>query len=85
MDLSIPAIPCPVCEDPASNLTPPHFDGVIIRCDKCRDFEISGMAFGKLQELDLLERIDVLRKAQKLAEPGARPTITGDLLLKSNC
>ena len=76
MDLSIPAIPCPVCEDPASNRTPPDFDGLIIRCDKCRDFEISGTALGQLQKLDLLERIDVLRKAQRFAAPGARPTIT---------
>jgi len=76
MDLSIAAIPCPVCEDPASNRTPPDFDGLIIRCDKCRDFEISGTALGKLQELDLLERNDVLRKAQQLAAPGGRPTIT---------
>jgi hypothetical protein len=73
MELSIP---CPVCEDPARNRTPADFDGLIIRCDKCRDFDVSGTALGKLQKLDLVDRIDVLRKAQELAAPGVRPAIT---------
>jgi hypothetical protein len=76
MDRSIPSIPCPVCEDPASNRTPPDFDGLIIRCDHCRDFEVSGTALSKLEKLVLLERIDVLRKAQQKAEPGRRAVIT---------
>jgi hypothetical protein len=72
-------IPCPVCEDPARNRTPPGFDGQIIHCDKCRDFEVSGTALRELQKLDLLERIDVLRRAQSLAAPGERPAINRGL------
>jgi hypothetical protein len=45
--------------------TPPDFDGLIFRCDHCRDYEVSGTALGQLEKLDLLERIDVLRKAQQ--------------------
>ena len=78
MDRSIPSIPCPVCEDPASNRTPPDFDDLIIRCDHCCDYEVSGTALGKLEKLDLLERIDVLRKAQQKSEPGRRAVITTD-------
>ena len=55
---------------------PPDFDGLIIRRDHCRDYEVSGTALGKLEKLDLLERIDVLRKAQQKAEPGRRAVIT---------
>jgi hypothetical protein len=76
MDRSIPAITCPVCEAVASNRTPPGFDGLIVRCDNCRDFEILGTVVTKLQGLDLNLRKDALMKARGFTQPGARPSIT---------
>jgi hypothetical protein len=63
-----------VYEDPTSNRTPAGLDGLTIFCAKCRDFELSQT---HVEKLDLVERIEVLRKAQDLVAPGTRPTITG--------
>ena len=49
---------------------------MIIRCDVCRDYEVSGSALAMLQRLDLAERALLLQKAQRFAAPGSRPVIT---------
>jgi hypothetical protein len=76
MDLSIPSIQCPVCGSLASNRTPPDFDGLIIRCNGCRDYDVSGTLLNKLRGVSPGDRNAVLRKAHRLAEPGTRASIT---------
>ena len=76
MDRSIPSIPFPVCRSSASNRTPPNFDGQIIRCNNCRDIEISGSVLAELQSLDRTARAVALQKARSLSQPGSRPVIT---------
>ena len=36
---------CPVCTRPAENLTPNTLDGVVVGCDHCGDYRVSGTAF----------------------------------------
>jgi hypothetical protein len=76
MDRSIPSIPCAVCRRTASNRTPPDFDGVIVRCASCRDYDVSGTVLRKLEQLPIADRLVVLGKARNSAEPGRRPSIT---------
>jgi hypothetical protein len=67
---------CSVCAAPASNITPGDFDGLVVRCPHCHDYEIAGTVMDKFLRLQLSERMDVLRKAQAQAKPGIRPSIT---------
>jgi hypothetical protein len=69
-------IKCPLCGDAASNRTPAGFDGLVIRCNGCRDYDVSGPALEKLQGLRVSERLEVLREARELASIGTRPSIT---------
>jgi len=69
-------ITCPLCGDAASNRTPAGFNGLVMRCYSCRDYDVSGPALEKLQGLRVTERLEVLREARELAPIGTRPSIT---------
>ena len=67
---------CSVCGAPAQNITPHDFDGLVVRCAHCREYEIPGTVLNQLLRLTLTERIEVLKTAKKHARPGVRPSIT---------
>ena len=72
---------CPVCRANAEQITS-TFDGVSIVCPMCGEFDVASsvMATGQLRKLELEQRGDVLDKARRSAQPGARPVITPYLL-----
>jgi hypothetical protein len=65
---------CPVCEGDARDITPPDFDGVVLRCVNCKDYDIATGYMERLLRLDLEDRARVLRKAKGFAGTG-RPSI----------
>jgi hypothetical protein len=67
---------CSICGAPASNNTPGSFDGLIVSCPHCGQYEITGTVMNKLLRMPLNERMDVLQRAKAQAPPGARPAIT---------
>jgi hypothetical protein len=67
---------CLICGGPATDISPGGFDGLVIDCPKCKPYEVAGSIQSKLGQLDQLERASVLRKAQRFAAHGARPTIS---------
>ena len=42
---------CPVCAAQAKNLTPATYDGVVVGCPRCGDYQITGTIFDKLLRL----------------------------------
>jgi hypothetical protein len=68
---------CPVCGDNAEQLAASR-DSVSINCPKCGEYDI--VAIEQLERLDPDERRGALDMAKQLAQPGARPMITADLL-----
>jgi hypothetical protein len=72
---------CPICGVIAERIAT-TIEGVGIVCPMCRQFDIaiSVIASGPLRGLALEERADVLGRARRSAEPGARPVITPYLL-----
>jgi predicted RNA-binding Zn-ribbon protein involved in translation (DUF1610 family) len=72
---------CPICGLIAERIAT-AIDGVSIACPMCGQFDIASsvIASGQLQGLALEERADVLGRARRSAEPGARPMITPYLL-----
>jgi hypothetical protein len=70
-------VDCPICGAVAEKIAT-IIDRVSIACPMCGEFDVASsvMASGQLQGLTLEERADVLDKAQRSAEPGARPMIT---------
>jgi hypothetical protein len=72
---------CPICGAIAERIAT-TIDGVSIGCPMCGEFDVASsvIASGQLQGLEMEERADVLGRAQRSAEPGARPMITPYLL-----
>lgn len=73
---------CPICGAIAERIAT-TIESVGIACPMCGQFDIASsvIATGQLQGLALEERADVLGRAQRSAEPGARPVITPYLLV----
>jgi hypothetical protein len=67
---------CPVCAAQAKNLTPATYDGVVVSCPTCGDYQVTGTVFNKLLKLAPEYRTDVLQRAKARACLGARPTIS---------
>jgi hypothetical protein len=72
---------CPICGAIAEQIRT-TIDGVSIVCPMCGEFDVASsvMATGQLQKLEPDQRGDVLDKARRSAQPGARPVITPYLL-----
>jgi hypothetical protein len=65
-----------MCTAQAKNLTPNTYDGVVIGCPRCGDYQITGTVFDQLLRLAVAERTKALQRAIERASPGARPTIS---------
>jgi hypothetical protein len=68
------AMQCPVCSRPAENLTPNTLDGVVVGCDHCGDYRVSGTAFYDLTRLGADQRATALQVAKSGSRAGW-PTI----------
>jgi hypothetical protein len=71
---------CSICGAPAKNLTPGDFDGLIVNCPHCHEYEVVGPALNQLLRLALSQRHEVLLRAKTQAPAGQRPIITKDAL-----
>jgi hypothetical protein len=67
---------CPVCSRQARNLTPATLDGVVVGCDHCGRYRISGGAYHGLMRLQLEKRSAALESA-KVASRHGWPIIDG--------
>jgi hypothetical protein len=72
---------CPVCTANAEQIAT-AIDGMGIICPTCGEYDVSSsvLAAEAWQRLDLDKRCDVLNDAKRSGQPGARPTITNELL-----
>src|SRR5229473_2383200 len=72
---------CPVCTANAEQIAT-AIDGMGIICPTCGEYDVSSsvLAAEDWQRLDPDDRCDVLGDAKRSGQPGARPTITNDLL-----
>src|SRR5258707_7671 len=72
---------CPICGAIAEQIRT-TIASVTIICPMCGEFDVASsvMATGQLQKLEPDQRGDVLDKARRSAQPGARPVITPYLL-----
>lgn len=66
---------CPVCSRRAENLTPNTLDGVVVGCDHCGAYRVSGSAFHGLTRLQPEGRVAALQAA-KVATRHGWPMIT---------
>lgn len=71
---------CSVCGAEAEDLTSGDFDGLIVRCKRCGEYEIADGALNDFLRLDYDARVAVLMKAKDAAAAGTRPAITGSML-----
>jgi hypothetical protein len=67
---------CPVCGAEAEDLTAGDFDGLVVRCKRCGEYEVVGGAVNDLVRLDYDARVAALDQAKSVAAPQARPAIT---------
>lgn len=67
---------CSVCGAEAEDLTPGDFDGLVLRCKHCGEYEIADSALNSFLRLDYDDRVAALDKARQQAGPGARPRVS---------
>jgi len=67
---------CSVCGAEAENLTPGDFDGLVVRCKHCGDYQLSDTVLNEFLRLDFDARVAALDKAKASAAGGDRPAIT---------
>jgi hypothetical protein len=69
---------CPICENSdAADVTLTTFDGRMMRCPECGDYDISGTLLARqtLQSLPTSDRIAALQKARQRTKQGMRPMV----------
>ncbi|WP_072391103.1 hypothetical protein [Hyphomicrobium sp. CS1GBMeth3] len=71
---------CSVCGAEAEDLTSGDFDGLVVRCKRCGEYEIADAAVNGFLRLDYDARVAALEKAREVASQGARPAITAGSL-----
>ena len=72
---------CPICCANAEHIVS-TIDGLSIACPICGEYDVASsvLATEQLRRLEPDERSDVLSKAKRAAQSGARPMITTHLL-----
>jgi hypothetical protein len=66
---------CPICGAEAMNETPGDFDGLIVECKHCGEYEIPDDVLNSLIRLDFDARKAALEKAKSQTRAGARASI----------
>jgi len=59
---------CPVCGGPATDHTPPEFDGIVVGCNTCGNYSIADGYVDKLRALAPDVRREILRKSKQIAK-----------------
>lgn len=59
---------CPVCDGSARDRTPPGYNGIVVGCVSCGNFEIANDCLDKLRALEPIVRSEALQKAKKFAK-----------------
>jgi hypothetical protein len=67
---------CSVCGAEAEDLSSGDFDGLIVRCKRCGEYEIADGALNDFLRLDYDARVAALAKAKSSVEAKRRPAIT---------
>jgi predicted RNA-binding Zn-ribbon protein involved in translation (DUF1610 family) len=68
-------VQCLVCTGAATDLTAENFDGFVISCPSCGNYEIAGSAWDRFRNASQQERAAALRKAASLKGVARWPTI----------
>lgn len=66
---------CAICGAEAEDLKSGDFDGVIVRCKHCGEYEIVDAALNDFLRLDYDARVAALDQAKSAATAGHRPQI----------
>lgn len=66
---------CSVCGAEAESLGSGDFDGLVVRCKHCGEYEIAEDVLNDFLRLDYDERVTALGKAKGVAVAGQRPAI----------
>jgi hypothetical protein len=66
---------CLVCAGEARDRTPQNFDGYVIECPICGNYEVAGGAGDRLENASMQDRAAALAKAQSLKGVARWPTI----------
>lgn len=66
---------CSICGAEAENLTPGDYDGLVVRCKRCGEYEVSDSVLNGLLRLDFDARVAALDTAKRAAGPYERPAI----------
>ena len=61
---------CPVCAHQAENITPATMEGVVVSCESCGAYRISGGAYYELMRLQLERRGAALENARRTSRHG---------------
>jgi hypothetical protein len=67
---------CSVCGASAINMTPGDFDGLVVSCPHCGDYEVTGTVMNQFLRMTLTERKDALEDARRQTPQGHKPAIT---------
>lgn len=62
---------CPICGSPARDRTPPGYNGVIVSCSSCGNFQVAGAFLDRLRALEPDVRREILVKAKEHARFGS--------------
>lgn len=71
---------CSVCGAEAEDLSSGDFDGLIVRCKRCGEYEVADGVLNAFLRLDYDARVALLERAKGAAGAGARPAITSGFL-----
>jgi hypothetical protein len=71
---------CAVCGAEAEDLKRGDFDGVIVGCKRCGEYEVGDSVLNDFLRLDYDARVAALDKAKGQVSSGARPAITVAML-----
>jgi len=66
---------CLVCAGEARDRTPQNFDGYVIECPICGNYEVAGGAGDRLKNASMQDRAAALAKAKSLKGVARWPTI----------
>ncbi len=68
---------CSICGAEAEDLSSGDYDGLVVRCKRCGEYEVADGALNDFLRLAYDERVALLEKAKGLAGgEGGRPAIT---------
>jgi hypothetical protein len=74
---------CPVCDGAAGNRTPPEFNGIVVHCATCGNYDIADEYLDKLRAFEPGARREVLQQAKQSAKFFTGPSINKECFLRT--